>query len=144
MLHALLYSVALFVILKLLKRIKKLKELKYKNFGFLKDINHTNLIMYSLFLGMGVSLTLASVKIYPHYMIILFPFIQLLLVKILFKNKKILSLVIISQALISIIFFTSIHVGNGIKNSHYGKTYKQKCLVEKRENCSLDWIKDWK
>jgi hypothetical protein len=127
-LHSILWLSGTLLGFRVITNIKKLR------FPTLKSPK-INIYLWSLLAGMGISLTFGSVKIYPHYLVILFPFIQIWLVKVLFQDKKVLFAIFVAQSLISIIFFTTIHTNNGIQNSHYGKTYHQKCIVEKIPNC---------
>jgi hypothetical protein len=138
--HSFLWGVGAYLLYLMGKYAKAYDFSKVKNFKFLKGISLTHFYLCTFLLGMGMILTLSSVKLYPHYLIILFPFVHIWTAQMLHSRPALFWGVACAQLILSLSFFGKVHMNQVIPGSHYGKTYKQKCIVEKREKCQLDWM----
>lgn len=96
-----------------------------KNFSTHKT---TQLIFLSL--GLYVLLYVLRVRIFSHYFIITYPFIQLMAVYLVFRKKILILSLIFVNLLLSILFMCFIHTTGGTENSYYGITYKK--MMEKK------------
>lgn len=81
---------------------------------------------YLLFglLASGGIFTLSGLRLFPHYLIVLFPLIHLWPAKILYKRRRTFVLLLVLQLFVSSSFLTYIHVNEGTPNGGYGRTYQ--------------------
>ncbi len=124
--HLVLIGVALKLLQHIFFTVKKIYGLREEGElmnRLLFKSNSTEFYLLSTFFSLGILMGFSGVKIRPHYLIIAYPFIFLYIVKLLFSHKKILTVLIAVQLMISICFFTFIHQNGGAENGDYGKAY---------------------
>ncbi|MBI3018823.1 MAG: hypothetical protein HYY61_02915 [Deltaproteobacteria bacterium] len=79
----------------------------------------------------GGILTALNIPMVDHYLIFVFPFLSLYLVRCLFPMRHLLVSVIICQAVLSWLFLGFIHKHGGVTEGDYGISYKQKMKIQK-------------
>jgi hypothetical protein len=88
---------------------------------------HTNKTFQFIFISflLYALLYLLRVRIYSHYLIITYPFIQLLAVYLLQRKKALIYGLILFNLFLSVQFMFFIHNTGGTDSSYYGKTYQR-------------------
>ncbi|MEI6815064.1 MAG: hypothetical protein WCL14_00540 [Bacteroidota bacterium] len=126
LIHVFLAAVGLFSIKKIYFHVKN----NSKNFkswesikGYIAKVNMNEFYLLSILLGLGVFMNFSGVMTFQHYMIVAFPFSYIFIVKILFKNKKLLLALISAQMIITISFLVYVHMHDGIEKGDYGKSW---------------------
>lgn len=129
LIHICLILLAVLVLKGLINRIKNVfLLLKNKTLisKILSDNKTHNIYLFSVFVGLGLFMTLSCVWIHPHYLIVAFPFPYIFVVKMLYPNLKKLKFLILLQLFLTFTFLNYIHYTQGNDKSDYGKTYKYK------------------
>lgn len=72
----------------------------------------------------GVLLTLSGVRIRPHYLLVVAPFIHLWAAAVTWPRKRIFVSVAAAQMLVTATFLTFVHVEGGVPGADYGRSYR--------------------
>ena len=132
--HLFLIATGIFVLKKIVGYVYHIWH-RFNPKTFLKDfftgMSITYFYLFAILVGLGIAMTLSGIMICQHYLICAFPFSYIFLAKVLQKNKKLISVVIISQMLITASFLYFIHKNNGAEKGDYGKAYHAQTSWEK-------------
>lgn len=124
-LYILLAGIAIYTLWLMVKYALQLTNV-FRHSGFVKWLFNCSLSRFYLqgiFIGLGILMTFSGTEIYPHYLICIFPFSYVWLSKLYMEQKRVLQLIIISQALLTFLFLAYVHQHKGIINGDYGQTY---------------------
>jgi hypothetical protein len=85
-----------------------------------------NLKFYFLvtFIGTGILLTLSGVRVRPHYLIVVAPFVHLWAAGITWPRRRLFASVTVLQMLVTATFLTFVHRQGGIPTADYGRSYR--------------------
>ncbi len=87
----------------------------------------TRLLQNAAMLGYGTLITLAGIRFRPHYLIVLFPLIQLALARAALahpKGRRILAGLVTAHALLAAGFLLHVHARGGAPGGDYGVSYR--------------------
>jgi hypothetical protein len=80
--------------------------------------------------GVGILMTLAGIRVYAFYLIVLFPFIHLWLAMNLYRLRRTLLAVALAQLFISVMFLVYVHQHGGVPEGDYGTSYRRQVSSE--------------
>jgi hypothetical protein len=85
-----------------------------------------NLKFYFLvtFIVTGILLTLSGVRVRPHYLIVVAPFVHLWAAGITWPRRRLFASVTITQMLVTATFLSVVHRQGGIPAADYGRSYR--------------------
>jgi len=86
----------------------------------------TGRVQNAAFLGFGLLVTLAGLRVFPHYLIVAFPLTYLWLARAalqLPQGRRLLGGIWVAHALLAAAFLLHIHVNGGSPGADYGVTY---------------------
>ncbi|MEP7265360.1 MAG: hypothetical protein ABI772_12720 [Bacteroidota bacterium] len=124
-LYILLAGIAVYTLWMMVKYALGLMNV-FRESGFIKWLFNCSLARFYLqgvFIGLGILMTFSGTEIYPHYLICIFPFSYVWLCKLYIDHKRVLKMIIICQAVLTLLFLSYVHQNNGIFNGDYGQTY---------------------
>lgn len=90
---------------------------------------HKTIQLIIISLSLYTLLFVLRVRIFSHYFIITYPFIQLLAVYLVHRKKFLIHSLVLINLFLSILFMLFIHETGGTENSYYGITY-QRMIME--------------
>src|SRR5215510_9851060 len=114
----------LIVFLKIIGRWLR-KETRLANRADLDAFPEIRFYLQATLLGVGILMTLAGIRVYAHYLVVLFPFVHLWLAMKLYRQRRLLFAVALAQLLISVVFLVYVHQNGGVPEGDYGTTYSK-------------------
>lgn len=134
--HLILVGIALKVLQQiyfLIKKINHYRRQKQLVSRLVEKSTVSEFYLLATLFSLGILMSISGVKIRPHYLIIAYPFLFLYVVKLLFSHKKILTILVAVQLLVSICFFSFIHKNGGAERGDYGRAYHLQTEVPKKK-----------
>jgi len=83
------------------------------------------LYLQATLFGVGILMTLSGIRVYAHYLVVLFPFLHLWLAMKLYGQKGTLLTVTLAQVFISIVFLIYVHQNGGVPEGDYGTAFRR-------------------
>jgi hypothetical protein len=90
----------------------------------LRDLPFLDFYLFAILFGMGITMTLTGISVWPHYLVVVFPFSYLWLAKMLHGHRRLFTTVLVAQCAITIAFLVYVHVHQGVEAGDYGRTYR--------------------
>jgi hypothetical protein len=97
-----------------------------RRFRFSPRAVDATLLLYLTATGviMGALMTLSTLRIHPHYLIVASPFVHIWVVAVLRGHRRLLATVVALQLMVSMTFLAVVHERGGIPEGDYGTSYR--------------------
>ena len=118
--HAFLLAVFVRIVLRWVRQESRLADRVV-----LEHAPETRFYLQAALFGVGILMTISGIRVYPFYLIALFPFLHLWLAMKLYGQKRMLLAVTLAQLLISVVFLIHVHQNGGVPEGDYGIAFRE-------------------
>lgn len=79
--------------------------------------------------GVGILMTISGIRVYAHYLVVLFPFLHLWLAIKLYRQRRTILAVTLAQLFISVVFMIYVHRNGGVPEGDYGTAFRKQVYI---------------